>query len=307
MARSRAFRKYQLTINNPDKLGFDHNTIKSTLSTFPGCVYWCMADEIGNETGTPHMHVYMAFRNAVMFQTVQQRFHGAHIEAANGSHQENRDYIRKSGKWQDDEKHDTSVPGTFEESGELPPEKEKRQKQSEEILAMIEAGASDVEILRAFPSAMNHLPRIQQTRQTLLEERYKNERRILHVTYLWGSAGVGKTRSVMERYGYENVFRVTNYDHPFDSYKGQKVILFDEFRSSLPFADMLSYLDCYPLLLPCRYADRVACYETVYIVSNIPLEKQYPNMQIDEPASYQAFLRRIHENYEMLPDVGMPF
>lgn len=307
MARSTASRKYQLTINNPDKLGFDHSTIKNTLLKFSGCVYWCMGDEVGNENGTPHTHLYMAFRNAVMFQTVQQRFYGAHIEVANGSHQENRDYIRKSGKWQDDVKHGTSVPGTFEESGELPQEESKRQKQSEAILAMVEDGANDAEILRAFPSAMNHLPRIQQARQTLLEEKYKNDYRELHVVYIWGGAGVGKTRSIMERYGYENVFRVTNYSHPFDGYKGQKVILFDEFRSSLPLADMLNYLDGYPIMLPCRYADRAAYYDTVYIVSNIPLEKQYPNVQIEEPASYQALLRRIHEKYEMLPDVGMPF
>ena len=64
----------------------------------------------------------------------------------------------------------------------------------------------------------------------------------------------------MELYGYENVYHVTNYDHPFDDYRGQNVILFDEFRSSLPVADMLKYLDGYPLMLPCRYSNKVACY-----------------------------------------------
>ena len=42
---------------------------------------------------------------------------------------------------------------------------------------------------------------------------------------------------------------------------------FDEFRSSLLIGDMLDYLDCYPLALPARYANRQACYETVYIIS----------------------------------------
>ena len=79
----------------------------------------------------------------------------------------------------------------------------------------------------------------------------------------------------MDRYGDGNVYRVTNYKHPFDGYKGEPVILFDEFRSSLPLPDMLNYLDVYPLMLPSRYADRVACYTRVFIVSNIPLEEQY--------------------------------
>lgn len=112
----------------------------------------------------------------------------------------------------------------------------------------------------------------------------------------------------MDKHGYKNVFRVTNYAHPFDGYRGERVLLFDEFRSSLPLADMLKYLDGYPLMLPCRYADKVACFTEVYIISNIPLEQQYPNVQVEEPASYAAFLRRINEKYEMLSeDADAPF
>lgn len=173
---------------------------------------------------------------------------------------------------------------------------------------MVEDGASDGEIMRAYPSAMNHLKNIEQARQTLLEEKYGEEWRNVDVAYIWGKTGVGKTRSVVEKHGYRNVFRVTNYTHPFDGYKGQDVILFDEFRSSLKFSDMLSYIDGHPVMLPCRYSDKVACYTKVYIISNIPLEKQYPLVQIEEPAGYEAFRRRIKEVYEMLPDSSdMPF
>lgn len=57
---------------------------------------------------------------------------------------------------------------------------------------------------------------------------------------------------------------------------------------------MLQYIDGYPCRLPARYADKVACYTKVYIVSNIPLAAQYKNMQIEQPTSWAAFLRRIH-------------
>lgn len=285
MARSAAYRKYQITINNPADKGFTHDIIRDILSGLSSCLYWCMCDEIGHQ-GTPHTHVYVAFKNAVMFQTMQQRFYGAHIEDARGTHRENRDYIRKEGKHRETDKADTNLPDTFEESGELPAESERRVKQSEAILAMIEDGASDAEILRTYPSALNHLPRIQQTRQTLLEDKYRCVRRTdLKVCYIHGVTGVGKTRSILDRYGDGNVYRVTNYKHPFDGYKGEPVILFDEFRSSLPLPDMLNYLDVYPLMLPSRYADRVACYTRVFIVSNIPLEEQYPLVQLEEPGT----------------------
>ncbi len=299
MPRTQAARKYQLTINNPTDHGFTREVLRNTLAGLKSCVYWCMCDEMG-EQGTLHTHLYLAFRNAAEFTMIQERFYGAHIEVARGSHHENRDYIRKEGKWQDDAKHETNLPDTFEESGELPPEPERNQKQAEAIMEMVANGATNAEILREYPTAMTRLSHIEQARQTLIEDKYRDEWRTLTVTYLHGDTGTGKTRSVMERYGYRNVYRVTNYTHPFDNYKGERVILFEEFRSSLPIADMLKYLDGYPFMLPCRYADKVACFDTVYIISNIPLERQYPGVQYNEPETYKAFLRRIHHIEEIL-------
>lgn len=301
MARSSASRKYQLTINNPADHGFTHEQIKVNITELSGCVYWCFCDEIGGDTATYHTHVYMAFQNAKEFSAIQRRFYGAHIEIAHGTHRENRDYIRKEGKWRDDVKHETNLPDTFEEAGELP-EEAARVKQSDAILEMIENGADNADILRAFPSAMNHLPRIDQARQTLLAEKYRNEFRELEVFYIHGAAGVGKTRYVMEKYGYSNVYRVTNYEHPFDNYACEDVLLLDEFRSSILFTTLLNVLDGYPMQLPCRYANKQACFTKVYIVSNIPLDEQYPNIQMDEPRSFEALKRRIHKQIEMLSD-----
>lgn len=258
-----------------------------------------MCDEVGAE-GTAHTHLYLYSPNAILFSTLQQRFFGAHIEIARGRHQENRDYIRKEGKWLDDAKHETNLPETFEESGPVPTERNRRETVSEEILELILAGASNAEILMQYPSAMNRLHHIEAARQTLFADKYADAWRDLDVTYLWGKTGVGKTRTIMERYGYKNVYRVTDYDHPFDDYKGEKVVLFEEFRSSLKIADMLKYLDGYPLMLPCRYGNKAAGFDKVYIVSNIPLSQQYPNTQLSEPETYRAFLRRIGHEYEML-------
>ena len=55
---------------------------------------------------------------------------------------------------------------------------------------------------------------------------------------------------------------------------------------------MLNYLDGYPLLLPCRYFNRQACYTKVFIITNIPPDEQYMNIDRE---SRQAFFRRIHK------------
>jgi hypothetical protein len=61
---------------------------------------------------------------------------------------------------------------------------------------------------------------------------------------------------------------------------------------------MLNYLDGYPLEMPSRYSDKQACYTKVYIITNIPLDEQYPNIQNFEPKSWEALKRRIHKVIE---------
>ena len=300
MARGKFARKYQITINNPLDHGYTHEKIKQLLSALTSVEYWCLCDETG-ENGTPHTHIYFVARNQIMFSTLQPRFYRAHIEPVNGTNQENRDYIRKEGKWQDSDKRNTNHAETFEESGELPPDRATGIKETYAIYEMVKDGASNFEIMEQYPNAMNRLDRVEQARQTILAERYKNEWRTLEVTYIYGDTGVGKTRSVVDEYGYSNVYRTTNYAHPFDSYRGQDVIMFEEFRSSLLISDMLVYLDGYPCVLPCRYTDKQACYTKVFIVTNIPLNKQYPNIQLESPETWEAFKRRINQAIAIYP------
>ena len=54
------------------------------------------------------------------FKTLKNRFVGAHIDKVHGSVRENRDYIRKEGKWAETPKVETRVEGTFYEFGTPP-------------------------------------------------------------------------------------------------------------------------------------------------------------------------------------------
>lgn len=78
--------------------------------------------------------------------------------------------------------------------------------------------------------------------------------------------------------------------------------MFEEFHSQVPIEEMLNFLDIYPLFLPARYSDRVACFKQVYITSNLPLKAQYKAIQWNQPETWQAFLRRIHRVMEYTSD-----
>lgn len=292
MEKDTQSRKWQLTINNPVDKGFTHEKIKEIVSDMKSVVYWCMSDEIG-ENETYHTHVFIQGRGGIRFSSLKKKFEGVHFEMAKGSAEQNMEYVSKTGKWKNDKKAETSVPGTFEEFGEMPIERQGRRNDLDDLYAMIKDGYSDYDILEVMPESLLNLEKLDKVRQVLHQERYKNEFRNLEVVYLYGDTGVGKTRGIMEKYGYANVFRVTDYAHPFDNYRGQDVIVFEEFRSGFLMADMLNYLDGYPLELPCRYNNKFACYTKVYIITNVPLTQQYVNTQLDYPATWMAFLRRI--------------
>lgn len=287
-------RKWLLTINNPVEKGYTHDKLIEIMEQFKGVTYYCMSDEIGLETKTYHTHLFMYAPNGVRFSTIQKRISNCHIDYCKGTAQQNKDYVFKEGKYAGTNKEDTRVDGMQYEHGDIPVERQGRRNDIVDLYDMIVNGMSDYQILDTSPDYMLNLNQIRQTRQVIKSEKFKNTFRQLTTTYIWGSTGGGKTRYVMEKYGYENVYRVTNYKHPFDDYRGQDVVLFDEFRSSLPLADMLKYLDGYPVVLPCRFADTQACFTKVYFTTNIPLDKQYVNIQRDEIESYKAFLRRIH-------------
>lgn len=286
---------FLLTINNPKDHGYGHQKIKENLITgFPTLQYFCMADEIG-EKGTYHTHIYVVFSSRVRFKTVQKHFEKAHIDIARGSAESSLDYIRKSGKWKHTDKAETSVDGTFEEWGTFPAQKGKNA-DMRELYQMTKNGYTNAEILEINNDYILQIDKLDKLRTMLLTEKHKNTRRLdLKVTYVQGATGMGKTRDILDRHGDSNVYRVTDYQHPFDGYACQPVLAFDEYRSQLRLSDMLQYCDIYPVELCARYSNKYACYNTVYIISNWPLEEQYKQVQDDSPESWQAFLRRIHE------------
>lgn len=290
---NRRSRKYQLTFNNPEKhKNCSHQAIKEKLSNWENKIYWCMCDEVAK---TPHTHLFIQFKNPVYFSSIKKAFPSAHIEEAQGTAEENRAYIRKEGKWEDTEKETTNLKDTFGEWGTMPQTGQGRRSDLANLYQMIKDGYTNVEILEINPDNLLNLQHIDKARLEILSSRYKSERRNLHVTYVSGKTGFGKSRYILDNHGDSNVYRVTDYKHPFDSYAGEDVLVLEEYRSDFSIGSLLNYLDIYPLQLPARYNNRQACYNFVYIVSNWKLDDQYHNIRLEQEDTWNAFIRRIHK------------
>ena len=310
MSANTRSRKYLLTINNPQDHGITHDGIHKTISRFR-YQYLAMCDETGSQ-GTYHVHVYVKYDNAIRFSTMKQLFPNANIVTAMGSSEQNRAYLLKSAREhnkKDDgtycykdssgkEHRGINHSDTFEEYGECPREEKGKRTDLERMYALIKDGLTNAEIVELIPeTAIPHIDKINKLRLAYLVDKFKGQRRLdLTVNYITGKTGMGKSRDILDEYGDENVYRVTDYNHPFDSYQCEPVMVFEEFRSSIRLQDMLNYLDIYPLTLPARYAPKVCCATTIFVVSNWKFELQYAELQKDheQKSSYEAWVRRFN-------------
>jgi hypothetical protein len=275
-------RNWVLTINHQKKLRYDNDELLKIIQDIPSISFTAFQLEQG-EQGTLHHQAYLHFKNAKTFDSIKKAFPLSHIEEMRGSSDQAITYCTKE---------ETRV-GESVMWGEVP-EQGKRNDYIE-INNMLVNGATNDDIRRRFPTQyFLNRNKIEAVRQDLLEERFGYEYRYLSVIYMHGSTGIGKSRYVVEKYGYQNCYRISNYKNPFDTYKGEDVIVFEEFRESLPIEQMLEYLDGYPSRLPARYNDKVACYTKVYVISNWDFNKQYSRTKRNDIETYNAFERRFN-------------
>jgi hypothetical protein len=277
-----------ITINYLNKEPIHDKELERQLQKLEDIQYYIFQLEQGEKENVKHHQMYLLFTKRKYFTWIKEQFPTAHIEQRRGSHIQAKEYCSKT---------DTRVSLTNEWGDEN--EQGKRNDLSD-ILDMIYEGRSINDIINTYPSQyLRYRNNIEH-----LYERHKSELtlktfRQLQVTYVWGKTGVGKTSTIMKHHGFDKVYRITDYKHPFDTYQGQDIIIFDEFHSQIKIELMLNLLDGYPLKLPARYNDKTAQYKQVYIISNEPLDKQYPNVQKHYQDTFNALRRRIHNIFTM--------
>jgi len=280
-------RRWCFTINNPDdreeSFYNSDDAFYKYLEDLEHMKYCVFSREKGLNCEKIHFQGFIIFSIGKRFETVKNIFPSAHIEPVRGSNTQNREYCTKS---------ETHVSGPYE-MGKFAEERSRTDKT--EFLELIASGADNRTIRNLFPDLyLNNLDRIERIRQEMLKEQNEDKKRDLKVTYIYGDTGVGKSYAIHEKYKQKDLYVLSDYHRdPWYSYRGQQAVLFEEYRSDFRLKEMLQYLDVYNLELPARYSNKVACFDKVFISSNIPLSSQYKNTA-DDSESKRAFYRRIH-------------
>ena len=275
-------RRYMLTYNNPTE---SDEEFYNFLQNLEHIKYFMFSREKAPTTGTIHFQMFLIFKIGKRFSTIKNLFPNAHIEQAQKTSAQCREYCSKS---------DTHVSGPYE-YGEFAEERSRTDIKN--FYDLIYAGVSNMELQKLYPNLyLRQINNIDKIRRDVMNEEYAHKlRENLKVVYLYGQSRTGKTYNVLNHYGLNKVYRVTDYyKDPWENYMGQKTLIFDEFRSQFNVAIMLNYLDIYPISLSSRYNNKVACFDTIFIISNIPPSSQYTKTKEEEPETYKAFNERLH-------------
>ena len=289
--KNKQARDWCFTVNNPVQ---DEQEFLAYLQTVSDLRYVVFQRERAPETGTEHYQGYFEFTQPKWFTKIKKYLSKANIGV--DAHIEQRRAKRTQARLycMDEE---TRISPTYYEYGEFIEDGERTD--LTDIMRDIENDISFYDLSKKHGNRFIRVMKwAKEYRQAYLENKYKRQFRKMQVYYIYGSAGCGKTSYVFNKYGYDDVYRTTNYEFGWiDDYNGEKVLFLDEFRSSFKISEILDYLDGQPIRIRGRHYNRVACYDTVYIVSNLSLKEQYTNIQQSEPKTWAAFLRRITAVY----------
>jgi len=273
-----SFRCVVFTCNNPDGLlEFDAEKM----------VYLVYQEEVGEE-GNYHFQGYCEFKGPTRLAAAKillgDSEGNVHIEPRRGTQQQAIEYSKKV---------DTRVDGPYEFG--TPRSQGKRV----DLLGFkdaVMAGKRKRDLLEEHYLVIARYPKFYD-QLTMLNRPTRTED--LVVTLLYGETGLGKTRSVMDRFGADEDFYVAPLNNGtmwYDTYDGHTKVLLDDFSgaaSHLSLCSLLRLLDRYPVLVPTKGSHTWWLPTEVFVTTNI-LPKDWFKWE-NRAEQYKALARRFHK------------
>jgi hypothetical protein len=227
-------RNYCFTVNNYSEN--DLGRFQELAQSLDKHGYICYGLETAPTTGTKHIQGYIQLKSSQRFNFLHKYFGFKkdkkilkfHIESANGTHEDNKKYVKKDGQF-----FEFGEPVSQGARSDLKRLKESVKEDPKQILKIIDEQANNLQQLK-FAQALQSV---------YLKDRNPNVPPIVY--WIFGPTGIGKTSLVYR--SFTEVCSVSNYDWLGTGYNQQECFLLDDFReSSLSFDQILKLTDRYP-------------------------------------------------------------
>jgi len=216
--------------------------------------YLCFSPEVCPESGKHHLQGFVYFKSQMTLTAVQKYLmktfgskKGINLEFTKGTPEENRTYC--GGAHYDDGKGKVKEPNPeFKEWGDLPKQGSRTDIDSiKDAIMSGETTADDVclENPELFHQCGRTLDRIQ---ALALRKKTRNGLWMTKGEWYYGETGAGKSFTAFKDFDVEThyVVSLSQLARGFwTGYKGQEVVIVNEFRGQIGFGELMDLVDCY--------------------------------------------------------------
>ena len=259
-------RNYCFTLNN-----YTETEVEQLKAI--GCSYILLGREVG-EQGTPHIQGYVEFENSKRLTTLKKINPRIHWEPRKGTQEQAIEYCKKDNRW--------------EEYG-----KKKEQGQRKDLDAIkddILKGKKVDELAIENPEIVHQYGRtLDRIEDIALRKQFRTE--MTQGVWLWGETAVGKSHIAFDGYNPETHYLWANDGKWWDGYRGQEIVIMNDFRGEIAYNELLQLIDKWPYKVPRRGREPMPFVsKKVIITSSLPPEKIYKSKGEDK---LEQLLRRL--------------
>lgn len=266
--------------------------------TWDRCKYCVWQLERAPDTGRLHFQGFLQWEHARSLQCTKRNMglQSVHLEIARGSAKQNRDYCTKE---------ESRVEGPWEH-GELPEQGKRNDLHDFVSMVREQKKVPETVLLEEHASIVAKYPRFVERVQRCYGDKRNWE---TEVYVLVGPTGTGKTRSVFDRYPAGDIFVYPGRGW-FDGYRGQPIVLFDDYygeqdgENKVEWGMLLKLLDRYPMEVPVKggYSNWIP--RRVYFTSNIPYIQWYPRVSQTQFAALERRITKyITEDFDQIESI----
>lgn len=295
--RTRAF---MFTLNNPTAEDCDRMTDwldeENRIDGAIANVLYMRAQLEKGEQGTPHLQGYAVLKQPRRLTQIKELIGGLgganrpHIEERRGTHRQAKDYCSK-----EESRVAFDDGGYIIEFGKEPNQGRagiRRMTDMDNLAKDIEDGASLNDIQENYPGSflLHENKVVDRFIQNKGRRHLKPDNNNVHI-YI-GPSGSGKTTTAWRLYpnAYKGVWP-TGGRWWFPNYRGEKVMIFDEFRENISYQQMLALLDIHPMSIEYKGGNTQNVSKKIIITSIRDPKEWYKKVQ-----DKSELQRRIREN-----------
>lgn len=257
-------RNWLLTINNyseDERYAALHHVAK----------YIVVGEEVGEEKGTPHLHLYIEYANAKRFGSMKKLWPRANIKKVSGSAGDNLNYLLKG--------------HIIRREGD-PKQTQGSRNDITQVRDLVKTGVNIREVIQTCTSYQS----IKVAEKIMVYFEPKRDW-VPDVRWYYGDTETGKTRTayaeLMEQYG--DCYTAMDTSNWWQGYDGHKGVIIDELRKDFcKFHVLLKLLDRYPYQVETKGGSRQFLAETIIITC-----PYHPQELYDTREDIQQLLRRV--------------